>query len=60
MVNATIERFGYPATLVAETAHWMVLLRPQAVTLGSLVIAAKGEATEITRMVGALGTCGLE
>jgi len=45
MVNATIERFGHPATLVAETAHWMVLLRPQAVTLGSLILAAKGNAT---------------
>jgi len=45
MVNATMAKFGYPATRVAETDHWMILLRPQAITLGSLVLAAKGEAT---------------
>ena len=44
-VNATIEKFGYPATLVREFEHWMVLLRPGQVTLGSLVLAAKGDAT---------------
>lgn len=45
MINATIAKFGYPETLVAEYEHWVVLLRPQAVTLGSLVLAAKSEAT---------------
>jgi diadenosine tetraphosphate (Ap4A) HIT family hydrolase len=43
-MNATIRRFGYPATLVAEYEHWMVLLRPAQPTLGSLVLAAKSEA----------------
>ena len=44
-VNNTIERFGYPATLVAETDHWVILVRPSQPTLGSLILAAKGEAT---------------
>ena len=44
-VNATIEKFGYPATLVREYRHWLVLLRPAQVTLGSLILAARGEAT---------------
>jgi diadenosine tetraphosphate (Ap4A) HIT family hydrolase len=44
-VNATIEKFGYPATLVREYRHWLVLLRPAQVTLGSLILAAKGDAT---------------
>ncbi|MDO6414913.1 HIT family protein [Sphingomonas sp. BIUV-7] len=44
-VNATIARFGYPATLVGESGHWVVLLRPEQPTLGSLVLAAKSEAT---------------
>lgn len=44
-MNATIVRFGYPATLIAEHAHWVVLLRPAQPTLCSLVLAAKGEAT---------------
>ena len=44
-MNPTIEKFGYPATLIEEFEHWMVLLRPAQVTLGSLVLAAKSEAT---------------
>jgi diadenosine tetraphosphate (Ap4A) HIT family hydrolase len=44
-VNPTIEKFGYPATLVREFDHWLVLLRPAPVTLGSLVLAAKSDAT---------------
>ncbi len=39
-MNKTIVRFGYPATLVAEYEHWVVLLRPEQPTLGSLVLAA--------------------
>ncbi len=44
-MNDTIRKFGYPATLVAEYEHWLVLLRPDQPTLGSLVLAAKGDAT---------------
>ncbi len=44
-MNATIEKFGYPATLVREYVHWLVLVRPAQVTLGSLVLAAKSDAT---------------
>jgi diadenosine tetraphosphate (Ap4A) HIT family hydrolase len=44
-MNPTVEKFGYPATLVREYDHWLVLLRPAQVTLGSLVLAAKSDAT---------------
>lgn len=44
-MNVTIEKFGYPATLVREYRHWLVLVRPAQVTAGSLVIAAKGDWT---------------
>lgn len=44
-MNPTIEKFGYPATLIREYDHWVVLLRPAQVTLGSLVLAAKSDAT---------------
>lgn len=44
-MNQTIQKFGYPATLVKELRHWLVLLRPSQVTLGSLVLAAKSDAT---------------
>lgn len=46
MVNETIKKFGYPATLVRDYDHWVVLLRPAQVTLGSLVVAAKSEAQD--------------
>lgn len=44
-MNATIEKFGYPATLIAQFDHWVVLLRPAQPTLGSLILAAKSDAT---------------
>ena len=44
-MNPTIEKFGYPETLVREFEHWLVLVRPAQVTLGSLVLAAKSDAT---------------
>lgn len=49
-MNETIRKFGYPATLVAEFEHWLVLLRPQQPTLGSLVLAAKSEATAFSAL----------
>ena len=44
-MNATMEKFGWPATVVREFGHWVVLARPAQPTLGSLVLAAKSEAT---------------
>ena len=44
-MNATMEKFGYPGSLIREYEHWVVLLRPAQVTLGSLVLAAKSHAT---------------
>lgn len=44
-MNETIKKFGWPASLIAEFAHWVVLLRPAQPTLGSLVLAAKSDAT---------------
>ena len=43
-MNPTIEKFGYPASLIRQYDHWVVLLRPAQVTLGALVLAAKGDA----------------
>ena len=45
MANQTMLKFGYPGSLIREYEHWVVLLRPSQVTRGSLVLAAKGEAT---------------
>lgn len=52
-MNATIAKFGWPATLIAEFDHWVVLLRPAQPTLGSLVLAAKSDATAFGDLPGA-------
>lgn len=49
-MNDTIRRFGYPETLVAEYRRWVVLLRPEQPTLGSLVLAARSEATAFSAL----------
>jgi diadenosine tetraphosphate (Ap4A) HIT family hydrolase len=45
MANETMLKFGYPGSLIREFEHWVVLLRPAQVTLGSLVLVAKCDAT---------------
>lgn len=45
MANQTISKFGYPGTLIKALDHWVVLLRPAQVTLGSIVLAATSDAT---------------
>ena len=52
-MNPTIEKFGWPTTLVREFEHWLVLARPAQPTLGSLVLAAKSDATAFGDLVGA-------
>lgn len=52
-MNDTIVKFGHPTTLIAEYDHWLVLLRPQAPALGSLVLAAKSDATSFAELPGA-------
>ncbi len=44
-MNDTIQKFGYPATLLKEWDYWLLLLRPAQPTLGSCVLAAKSNAT---------------
>lgn len=37
-----MQKFGYPGSTIAEFGHWLVLLRPQQVTLGALVLVNRG------------------
>jgi diadenosine tetraphosphate (Ap4A) HIT family hydrolase len=46
-MNATIVRFGYPASLLHEYGSWVVLLRPAQPTLGSMILACKEGATAL-------------
>ena len=50
MVNQTADRFGFPGSLVRAYDHWVVLLRQQQITLGSLVMCAKSDATAFSAL----------
>ncbi|WP_076072908.1 HIT family protein [Sphingomonas montana] len=52
-MNATILKFGWPATLLREWDHWVLLVRPAQPTLGSLVLAAKSDATAFSELAPA-------
>jgi diadenosine tetraphosphate (Ap4A) HIT family hydrolase len=41
MTNPTALAFGYPGSKVAETDHWLILVRPKQPTFGSLVLVCK-------------------
>jgi diadenosine tetraphosphate (Ap4A) HIT family hydrolase len=40
-MNATLQKFGDPETRIARVEPWVVLLRPQQVTLGALVLVCE-------------------
>ena len=52
-MNQTIEKFGWPGTKIRELDHWVVLLRPEQPTLGSLVLACKQPVTAFSEVDGA-------
>ncbi len=49
-MNATMEKFGYPGTLIKEYKNWVILLRPQQATLGALVLICKDEADAFSKI----------
>lgn len=49
-MNATMKKFGYPTTLIKEYARWVLLVRPQQVTLGSLVLICRDGVTAFSQI----------
>lgn len=49
-MNATLLKFGYPDTTIIAYHYWLVLLRRPQITLGSLVIAARGDQTQLSEI----------
>ena len=45
MTNATMQKFGWPETKIAELEHWAVMLRSQQCTLGAVILACKQPVT---------------
>ncbi|MFN4087482.1 MAG: HIT domain-containing protein [Alphaproteobacteria bacterium] len=50
-MHETLHKFGYPDTVIRDYEHWVVLLRPQQVTLGCMVLALKAD----VRTLGEVG-----
>jgi diadenosine tetraphosphate (Ap4A) HIT family hydrolase len=48
--NATAAKFGHPETLVSAYRHWLVLVRPQQVTLGALVLVCTDAAKAFSQI----------
>jgi diadenosine tetraphosphate (Ap4A) HIT family hydrolase len=46
-MNATLQKFGHPHTLLKEFDHWCILMRSAQVTLGAVVLVSKHEATSL-------------
>lgn len=40
-MEKTLAKFGYPASLIKEYNNWYLLLRPEQVTIGSLILITK-------------------
>ncbi len=57
--NSTMVKFGHPETRIGETEHWTVQLRPEQVTLGSLVLISR-EPVEAFGAVSPEGFAGLQ
>ena len=55
-MNETAKKFGYPDTLLAEFQHWVVLLRPGQVTLGSLILLCRDPARRFGEISEAAST----
>lgn len=48
--NDTMLKFKYPDTLLKEYQYWVVLLRPNQPTIGSLILACKSKAESMSEL----------
>lgn len=48
--NPTATKFGFPETVIASYAHWLVLARPQQPVLGALVLLCRDEARAFSQI----------
>ncbi len=49
-MNVTMKKFGYPESMIKEYRHWVVLLRPQQVTLGALILICKDDVDSFSKV----------
>ena len=48
--NDTMLKFKYPDTLLKEYQHWVVLLRPNQPTIGSLILSCTSKAESMSEL----------
>ncbi len=48
--NATMRKFGAPQTIICQYHYWSVLLRPQQLTLGSMILVAHEPARAFSQL----------
>jgi diadenosine tetraphosphate (Ap4A) HIT family hydrolase len=49
-MHTTLVKFGYPKTELVSLERWSIVLRPQQITLASLVLIAKSDATAFSTL----------
>ncbi len=49
-MDKTLRKFGYPASMINEYNHWYLLLRPEQVTIGSLILITKNKETNYSSL----------
>ena len=49
-MNETLLKFGYPDTVVQEYKNWCILLRPEQVTLGSMILICKDDVNKFSNI----------
>lgn len=49
-MNSTLKTFGYPENLIYEYKYWVILLRKEQVTLGSVVLCNKSSAAKFSEL----------
>jgi len=50
MLKDTLKKFGHPDSLIKEYDHWYLLLRPEQITLGNMIIISKTEETQFHQL----------
>lgn len=50
MANKTMEKFGHPASVVAEVGAWTIQVRPKQLALGSLVLICREPAGAFSQL----------
>lgn len=52
-MDVTLQKFGYPASMIKEYKSWQLLCRPKQVTLGSLILISKEPVTAFSHLSSA-------